>query len=135
MKTLEAYALMAFDVDVKNRTWGDWLAAHISFMRPLHRYDGFIVLTKNYLAFRGIDVKTMEQSELIIAKHELEQIYHGYDETYSLFEVRGLGLFWKPIRLLINKNGREGYVYLIINFRWGTTDNAQWFEILKDWAS
>ena len=32
--------LMAYEEDIKNRSFWDWIKAHTSFMKPLHRYKG-----------------------------------------------------------------------------------------------
>ena len=30
--------LMAYEEDIKSRSFWDWIKAHTSFMKPLHRY-------------------------------------------------------------------------------------------------
>jgi len=32
--------LMAYEEDIKSRSFWDWIKAHTSFMKPLHRYKG-----------------------------------------------------------------------------------------------
>ncbi len=135
MKDIEAPALLAFEADIVTRTFSDWLVAHTSFLKPLHRYEGILALERTRLIFKGTDVKTKEFFEMIIAKDEIEQLYCGFDEVYSVFETRGLGLLWKPLRITFAKAGKEAQIYLVINFRWGVADNKQWFELLKAWLS
>ena len=34
--------LMAYEKDIKSRGFWDGVKAHTSFMKPLHRYEGFL---------------------------------------------------------------------------------------------
>lgn len=49
--------LMAYEEDIKSRSFCDWIKAHTSFMKPLHRYDGVLELTEQKMKFTGRDVK------------------------------------------------------------------------------
>lgn len=130
----QAPALWAFEEDIVNRTWLDWLSAHYSFGKPLHRYEGQITINAGSIELNGFDKKTKEPFELIIYKPELEQVYHGFDEVFKLSEARGMGLTFLPLRLAFTKDDKTHRLYLIINYRFCKTDNAEYFEFLKQWA-
>lgn len=49
--------LLAFDEDIKKRTLLDWIKAHTSGFKPLHRYREILELNDNELRFDGIDTK------------------------------------------------------------------------------
>lgn len=135
MKILaEGDALIAFEEDIRKRSLLDWLRAHTSFMKPLHRYEGIIKLYDNGLYFQGIDKKNAGKSsmEIEIFRDEIFQVYHGHDKVFSLFETRGLGLIWKPLRISYKKD-KDINLYLIINYRFGRSTNAAWFQILREW--
>ena len=127
-------ALWTFEEDILNRSWQDWLVAHLSFGKPLHRYEGMLTLYTNTLALIGQDEKTKEEFSLEIYKREIEQLYLGFDETFNVSETRGLGLTWLPLRLMFTKNGQTKKIYLIINYSFGKTDNKEYFEFLKQWV-
>lgn len=137
MKTLaEGDALIAFEDDIRKRSWLDWLRAHTSFMKPLHRYEGSIKLYDDGLYFSGTDKKKANAAafDIVIRREEIFQIYHGHDKVFNLFETRGLGLIWKPLRISYTKD-KDINMYLIINYRFGRSTNAAWFQILRDWLT
>lgn len=43
----ETPALRTFEEDILNRSWQDWLAANLSFGKPLQRYEGMLTLYTN----------------------------------------------------------------------------------------
>lgn len=45
--------LMAYEEDIKSRDFWDWVKAHTSFMKPLHRYEGFLDLNEGKITFTG----------------------------------------------------------------------------------
>jgi hypothetical protein len=128
-------ALWTFEEDILNRSWLDWLTAHLSLGKPLHRYEGTLTLYANTLELIGQDKKTKEDFSLEVYKQEIEQLYLGFDEAFNASETRSLGLTWLPLRLLFSKNEQERKLYLIINYNFGRTDNKEYFEFLKQWVS
>ena len=131
----QAPALWIFDEDIKNRSWLEWLRAHISFGKPLHRYDGIATLHATFLSLDGFDNREKVEVAFRIDKYKMEQLYHGFDDVFSLSESRGLGLTWHPLRLTYTSENLKKNIYLIINYRYGKTDNLEFFELLKDWVS
>jgi len=131
-------ALWAFEEDSLSRSWMDWLAAHVSFGKPLPRYEGILTLRNNFLQLAGNDKRTKSEFYLEIYKHEIEQLYLGFDEAFSISETRGLGstaLSWMPLRISFIKNEEERTLYLITNYHFGKSDNGEYFEFLKQWVS
>jgi hypothetical protein len=127
--------LWIFDEDVVNETGHEWLSAHISLGKPLHRYEGIITINENNLLLEGFDNRQKIQVRFTIARGQLEQLYHGFDKTFTAMDSRGLGLTWQPLRLTFYDGSKSRYVYLIINYRFGSTDNLEYFELLKQWVS
>ncbi|MDQ2721542.1 MAG: hypothetical protein M3Z26_17535 [Bacteroidota bacterium] len=128
-------ALWTFEEDILNRSWLDWLAAHMSLGKPLHKYEGMLTLYTNTLELIGQEKRTKEDFSLEIYRQEIEQLYLGFDEAFNASETRTLGLTWLPLRLMFIKNEQERKLYLIINHSFGRTDNKEYFEFLKQWVS
>lgn len=128
-------ALWTFEKDILNRSWEDWVVAHLSFGKPLHRYEGMLTLYTDTLELTGQDKKTKEEFSLKIYRPEIEQLYLGFDEAFNAAETRTLGLTWLPLRLMFTKDGQVRKLYLILNYSFGRTDNKEYFEFLKQWVS
>ena len=128
-------ALWAFEEDILSRSWLDWLAAHISFGKPLHRYEGTLTVHDNLLQLTGEDKRTKEDFSLDIYKYQIEQLYLGFDDVFTALETRGLGLTWLPLRILFTNNGKKAKIYLITNYQFGRTGNKEYFEFLKKWVA
>lgn len=131
---MEANTLLAFEEDILNRSWQDWVKAHTSFQKPLHRYEGHLNLYADRLTFVGVDSKTNAKARFDFYKSQIDQLYLGFDEVYKSSETRSLGLGWVPLRLTLSLDEGERYVYLITNYHFGKTDNLELFEDLKAWA-
>ena len=129
----ESSALLSFSEDIQNRSFTDWIKAHISFMYPLHAYNGRVRIEGNMFMFSGAERKTGNDFQLNIFRNEIEELYLGYDNVFTVFETRNLGFGWKPIRITFTRNQRTLRLYLIVNYSLGKTDNAIWLEILKNW--
>ncbi len=89
---MQAAALLIFDGDVRTRSWWDWLSSHTSFSKPLHRYNGVIYLRNKGLYFEEFYKRAGNAVDIIIEKHNITSVYHGYDNIYAVSQVRGLGL-------------------------------------------
>lgn len=131
--TTETTALWAFEEDILSRSWLDWLTAHTSFLKPLHRYEGQLVILPDRLCFSGKDKRTSTVTSFDIHKYQIGQLYLGFDENFNAMETRGLGLTWVPLRLTFTRDEKEEKLYIITNYNfWGTT-NPEFFEFLKGW--
>lgn len=131
--TTETTSLWTFEEDILTRSWLDWLTAHTSFLKPLHRYEGQLSILPDRLCFSGKDKRTGNDTSLDIYKYQIEELYLGFDEFYNAMETRGLGLTWVPLRLTFTQNEKEEKLYIITNYHLGWTDNKEYFEFLKDW--
>ncbi|MEO9021899.1 MAG: hypothetical protein ABI237_04240 [Ginsengibacter sp.] len=131
----QAPALWTFEEDILNRSWRDWLAAHLSFGKPLHRYESILTLYTNTLELTGLDVKMKEGFSMEIYKQEIEQLYLGFDEAFNASETNTFGVTWLPLRLMFTRDDQIRKLYLIINYSFGKTDNKEYFEFLKQWVS
>jgi len=128
-------ALMAFEIDIKQRTLGDWVRAHTSLAKPLHRYDGEIVLKDDRIIFEGRDGRTGEDFRKEMNKRDVTGVELGFDHVFRRREDRSLGLAFKPLRVHFLENGSRRTMYLIISFGAlrRTSRNPEWFEFLKGW--
>ncbi len=131
----ETSTLIAFEEDIRNRGFIDWLAAHTGFAKPLHRYEGELSLMNDRLVFYGNDKKKKQRYHLQIKKKDVTDIFHGFDNVFKRREDRALGLSFKPLRINFVKNGSSTAIYLIIEFRRAlrTSSNGQCFFELKQW--
>lgn len=131
------HAYLIFRNDFKQRSWIDWLKTHISLNPPPYRFKGSIKLDSSGISFIGYDSYLEERSEFNIPKEKITQIYYGYDETYSTFQTRGMGLTWSPIRISFELNfiENEKYLYLSSGFNGVCSTNENVFNQLKIWLS
>lgn len=128
-------ALWIFEEDILNRSGLEWLSAHISFGKPLHRYEGTITINENSLLLEGFDNRQKVEVSFEIFKGQMVQLYHGFDKSFTALETRNLGLSWYPLRITFQTDSGNKNVYLIINHRFDRTDNLEYFEFLKQWVS
>ena len=131
----ETTTLWAFEEDILTRSWLEWLEAHTSFLKPLHRYEGQLTILLDKLNLKGIDKRTGEDISLDIYKFQIDQLYLGFDKSYNALESRGLGLTWLPLRMTFTQKGAVEKLYLITNYKFGWADTKDYFEYLKDWLS
>jgi hypothetical protein len=129
----ESLAFLAFSEDIRKRTFIDWMEAHISAAQPLHRYKGLLNLDRDKISFYGTEKKTGNDFRLFIYRHEIQQLYHGFDDVFTVLETRNLGLSWKPLRISFTRDKTDFRVYLIIDYAFGRTTNEAWMEALKSW--
>lgn len=132
--TVETSVLWAFEDDILSRNWLDWLTAHTSFLKPLHRYEGVMTIYPNKLIFLGVDKRTHKKVSIDIYKYQIGQLYLGFDETFNAMETRGLGLRWLPLRVTFTQDNSEKILYIITNYNLGRSDNQDYFEFLKKWT-
>ncbi len=73
---MNSHTLLIFDVDVRTRSWKEWLLAHTSFSKPLHRYEGELSLLNDKLYFEGLDKRAKENDEveIIIFRQQITEI-------------------------------------------------------------
>jgi hypothetical protein len=59
-------SLVAYEEDVRNPSFWDWMKAHTSGFKPLHRYEGMLELKEDRITFDGKDVKESRDFNLEI---------------------------------------------------------------------
>jgi hypothetical protein len=130
-------ALIILGNDFKRRNLFDWLWAHISGALPPHRYRGTLELKPDSLIFYGLDTYAGTDAEFRIDRRTIRQVYHGYDDIYNLFQTRGIGLSWAPVRLTVEKDFPDSveYVYIIAGYDQPLTSNAAFYSFLIEWLS
>jgi len=128
-------ALIICRDDLERRGFLDWLRSHISGVLPPHRYKGGIEITDSYIKFTGTDTRYDTETDFFVLKKDILEVYHGYDEVFNIFQTRGLGLFWAPVRLKVREKDNEKFIYFIIGYTYFGTANRQFYEFLVEWLS
>ncbi|KXA92107.1 hypothetical protein AKJ64_04015 [candidate division MSBL1 archaeon SCGC-AAA259E17] len=120
--------LFAFEKDIEGRGFWDWMRAHISWMKPLHRYEGLLEITEDKLLLVGEDrpgpffglrslYHTKGKIELEIPVDRIDDVQFGFDETFRRREDRQLGLFgFTPLRIKYESGEGERALYLFADF-------------------
>ncbi len=128
-------ALMSFDIDIKNRTIWEWANAHTSLAKPLHRYEGEIILEEDRIIFQGINKQSKKNFEKVVIKDAITGIKMGFDRIFKRTEDRSLGLAFKPLRISFMENGKIRMMYLIISFSplRRSSNNQEWCNTLIRW--
>ena len=127
--------LLSFDEDIRNRSLIDWVKAHTSGFKPLHRYEGIFELNEGKLTFNGKDIKEGKEFSLEIKVEKIIEVYYGFDEVFKGREERAWP--WnKPLRIRFKENSAEKTIYLFVNFhhRHGirTSDNEEVYQRLTE---
>lgn len=131
--------LMAFEEDIKNRDFWDWMKAHTSGYKPLHRYEGTLELDEEKIVFDGKDAKEDKNFHLEISNKDIEDVYLGWDEVFTGFPVTRAGdraYPWNmPLRMKHKSGQLERTLYLFARFhhtRWiRASDNKEVYEEIK----
>ncbi|KAI8926700.1 hypothetical protein BC831DRAFT_455774 [Entophlyctis helioformis] len=158
--TDEAAAIWSTKAQVLDRNWQDWLAAHTTFLFPLHHCEGTFSLTPTELVFTGFHKRDPKDPQpgndggeaarvvIRISKADIVDVVHGFDEAFSVWQERTLGLSYKPLIVRFRRpagstgsadpTDGEGVdaIYFGLNVdpikkRWG--DNALFKAKLDDW--
>jgi len=132
--------LIAHEEDIKTRGFWDWMKAHTSGFRPLHRYEGVLELSEGSIIFHGRDVKRGQDFDLEIPIRDIRDVYLGWDEVFTGFPMSRAGdraYPWnKPLRLRYKSDHDERTLYFFARFhrRWGirASDNKEVFEKLRE---
>ena len=127
--------LLAFEEDIRNRSLVDWIKAHTSGFKPLHRYEGILKLDEEKLVFEGRDVKESSEFKLEIAIHEITDVYYGFDEVFKGREERAWP--WnKPLRIKFRQGESQKTIYLFVNFHYKhgirASDNEEVYQRLTE---
>lgn len=125
-------AIWAYGEEVKNRGILDWLKAHTSFMKPIHRYEGDIEVKED-----SIELKDDKDFYLGISREDVLNLNHGFDDVFRRGEDRSLGSTLKPLMIEFDESGEKRGIYLFVNYSRfpRISDNGEWFEYLSDWLN
>lgn len=126
-------SLMAFKEDLKSKNWIEWLKAHTSGFKPLHRYEGTLELNNRELIFTGKDVIENKEIKLKISIKNIIDLHYGFDEIFKRRDKRNP---WnKPLRIKCKLNNAEKTLYFFINFHYKlgarTSSNKEVYEKLR----
>jgi hypothetical protein len=128
-----ADSLLAYKADIEHKGLIDWLAAHTSFMRPLHRYVGTLVVGSVAVSFSGEDEKTESPFNLAIPRTDITGLHLGFDNIFRRIDDRALGIFhFVPLRIDFTQNKRDESVYVFANYSrlLRQSDNDQMYKEL-----
>jgi len=131
--------LLAYEEDIRERSFWDWIKAHTSGFKPLHRYEGIFELTKHQIIFDGKDTKEGKDFHLEIPIKNIVDVYLGWDDVFTGFPLSKAGdraYPWnKPLRLRFSSDRGERTIYLFVRFhhRYGlrASDNKEIYQKLK----
>ncbi len=128
-------SLMAYEEDIKSRSWIDWLKAHTSGFKPLHRYEGVLEMNDNELIFNGKDVRDDREFQLKIPLKSIIDVHYGFDEVFKGREERAWP--WnKPLRIKYQSENGEKTIYLFAHFHHKkgirASDNKEVYEKLRE---
>ena len=130
--------LLAFEQDIRDRGFWDWIKAHTSFMKPLHRYSGMLSFESQVLVFHGQDKKGNGKLNLQIPLNSVTDIHFDFDDVFRRSEDRQLGLAgFKPLRITYQENNKKRTVYLFASFHrsmltWRLSRNPELYEHLSE---
>lgn len=127
-------AYLIYRDDFKNRSFKDWLLSHISFLQPPHRYKGEVDLKSDILCFEIMDTQSKMRKHIEIQKSDIKELEMGYDTTFHVFQTRGLGLGWAPIRITLHSNPSNP-LYLVVGFNGFSSGNREFLGKLKAWMN
>lgn len=131
-------ALMAYKEDLQERNFLDWIKVHLTYEKPVHRYEGSLTLYPNKLIFSGVDIQTEKEYFTEISKEDVKNLAFGFDDIYQVREDRLMGDGFKPIRLDFSDNGLVSTAYFIIEFdrvERRAYKNNDWYDELLKWKN
>jgi hypothetical protein len=110
-------SLLAYKADIEHKGLIDWLEAHTSFMRPLYRYVGTLVVDMHSLSFSGEDKKNESHFDLTIPRSDITGLHLGFDSVFKRIDDRALGFFhFVPLRIDFTQNGKDESIYVFANY-------------------
>ncbi len=121
-KIFEGNVLWIYDYEIRAMDFSERIAIHhFSFTPPLSNHSGTICLTNEEIIING-------DTDLRISLGEINQLYIGFDNVFTVNSVKNLGVFWKPLR--INFKSDE-VIYVIVDYTFFSTNNTKFFNLLK----
>lgn len=126
-------ALWIFKDEIGQKGFGDWFAAHTSFMFPIHRHAGEVHMFKDALIFYGKDTKTERTDVVAVPFSNIKSVFFGFDENYRRRETRGGFEHEAPLRIEYAEGNLVKTIYVFVDFNRinRLTKNQEWFETLQ----
>lgn len=126
-------ALWIFKEEIDQKDFGDWFAAHTSFMLPIHSYRGEVHLFDDALVLYGTHAKTSETEVAAVPFQDIRSVYVGFDEAYKRRETRGGFNHEAPLRIEYKQGGAVKTIYVFMEFNRITRSNKnqEWRETLQ----
>ena len=126
-------ALWIFKEGIEQKDFGDWFAAHTSFMLPIHSHEGKVHLFDDALVFYGTHTKTNETEVVAIPFQDIKSVYVGFDEAYRRRETRGGFDHEAPLRIEYKEGNMVKAIYVFMEFNRITRSNRnqEWFKTLQ----
>ena len=75
-------ALLGYKADIERAGVKDWITSHTSFMKPLHKYKGHILMQEGSISFSGEEKDTNIPHLLTIPTGNIIDVHYGFDDTY-----------------------------------------------------
>jgi len=76
-------SLLAFEEDIKERSFIDRVEAHTTGFKPLHRYEDVFEITSDSIIFDGVDKKGDKRLHLEIPFSDILDVFYGFDEVFK----------------------------------------------------
>ena len=126
-------ALWIFKEEIDQKDFGDWFAAHTSFMLPIHSYRGEVHLFDDALVFYGAHAKTSKTEVSDVPFKDIKNMHMGFDEAYKRRETRGGFNNEAPLRIEYKKDGAVKTIYIFMEFNRITRSNKnqEWLVTLQ----
>ena len=126
-------ALWIFKEEIDQKDFGDWFAAHTSFMLPIHSYRGEVHLFDDALVFYGTHTKTSEAEVAVVPFQDIRSLYVGFDEAYKRRETRSGFNHEAPLRIEYKQGSAVKTIYVFMEFNRinRSNKNQEWFETLQ----
>jgi hypothetical protein len=113
-------ALLIESEDVKSllSEWNNvpgWIKIHLSFKRPIHRFEGQLFLNDKVLNFFGRDMKDGRDYHLEILLESITEVNMGFNEDDGARIAFNLGITgFEPVCIHFIANGEDRQIYSYI---------------------
>jgi len=113
----------------------EWVRAHATIVRPVHRYEGALTMQDGSLVFEGRDVKETKGFKEVIALDKITGISLGLDRHFRGSPDCSFGLLkLKPLTIHYRTDDGRQTAYLFTDFNrqnGRAAGNQDWYETLK----
>ncbi len=108
----------------------EWIRAHASITRPVHRYEGVLTLEDHCLVFQGRDIKERNGFKEVIPLDSITKISLGFNSSSRLVKLQPIIIHYQT-----DDGVQIAYLYSDFNRETGIAyGNQDWYEILKGYV-